>query len=46
VDTLAQPAWHHCHVKSVAWTNRVIFLGIYNVSNGFTVTARTLVLLF
>ena len=26
-----------CHAKSVAWTNRVIFPGIYNVSNGFTV---------
>jgi hypothetical protein len=26
-----------CHAKSVAWTNRVIFPGIYIVSNGLTV---------
>jgi hypothetical protein len=26
-----------CHAKSVAWTIRVIFPGIYNVCNGFTV---------
>jgi len=29
-----------CHAKSVAWTNRVISPGIYNVSNGFTVYCR------
>jgi hypothetical protein len=26
-----------CHAKSVAWTNRVIFPDIYNVSNGLMV---------
>jgi len=24
-----------CHAKLVAWTDRVIFPGIYNVSSGF-----------